>query len=129
MATTYKYNDYEYVDADDEFTVDAVRKELVQYFPELANAKAEESEDDDGNKMVTFVKRASTKGAQQRHEAAEVPPMADVELFELEADVRGAKNMGQTIELDPEQVLSLIGEAWYLRRILGDPAELPDARA
>ena len=62
MATIYKYNDYEYRDESDEFTTEEVKQQLVQYFPELAQAKAESSKDGEGNTVVTFVKRAGTKG-------------------------------------------------------------------
>jgi PRTRC genetic system protein C len=65
MATIYKYphGDYEYRDEEDELTTQQMQDHLRQYFPELANASVEESEDDEGNKVVTFVKRAGTKGA------------------------------------------------------------------
>ncbi|MBD3309568.1 hypothetical protein GF348_24525 [candidate division KSB3 bacterium] len=64
MATLYKYphGDYEYLDEGDEFTTEQMKAHLAQYFPELANASVEESEDD-GVHVVTFVKRAGTKGA------------------------------------------------------------------
>lgn len=62
MATIYKYNDYEYQDEDGTLTADEVKQQLTQYFPELARATAETSTDAAGNTVVTFVKRAGTKG-------------------------------------------------------------------
>lgn len=65
MATIYKYpgGNYEFTDEDDQLTIDEVREQLTQYFPELAQADADEATDDEGNRVVTFVKRAGTKGA------------------------------------------------------------------
>lgn len=133
MATIYKYNDYEYRDEAGEFTTTDVKTQLTQYFPELANAKAEESTDSEGNTVVTFVKRAGTKGKRPTTVAetrGDVPPLSDVELFKLEDAARCARNGKRTIELDPNQVLALIGEAWYLRALFGKPesARAADAR-
>ncbi|MBN2389918.1 MAG: hypothetical protein JXR84_04300 [Anaerolineae bacterium] len=61
MATVYKYQDYEYRDEAGEFTTEEVRKQLTQYFPELAQATAETKKVGDDT-VVTFVKRAGTKG-------------------------------------------------------------------
>ena len=126
MPTIYKYNDYEYTDTAGEFTTEEVRQQLTQYFPELANATAKESTDDEGNAVIEFVKRAGTKGLADRT-AVECPPMSDVELFKLEEQVRWARNGNRVVELDPNQVLSLIGEARYLRQILTEPE--PGVRA
>jgi len=62
MATVYKYQDYEYRDEAGEFTTEEVRKQLTQYFPELAQATAETKKVGDDT-VVTFVKRAGTKGS------------------------------------------------------------------
>jgi PRTRC genetic system protein C len=118
MARIYKYEDYEYVDEDEEFTAADVKAQLQQYFPELANATAEEKDLGNGDTEITFVKKAGTKGHVHQHEPT-VPPMSDHELFVLEGEARSAS--GRMMQVSADDVLSLIGESWYLRSILGDP--------
>jgi PRTRC genetic system protein C len=120
MARIYRYEDYEYTDENEEFTTEDVKAQLQQYFPELANATAEEKELDSGDTEITFVKKAGTKG-HLHHRRDEVPPMSDHELFTLEDEARCARNGGRTLEMSADTVLSLICESWYLRSILGDP--------
>ncbi|HNT74358.1 MAG TPA: hypothetical protein PKH77_04970 [Anaerolineae bacterium] len=57
----YKYNDYEYKDEAGEFTTEEVKRQLTQYFPEIANCTVEEKKSGEDT-VVTFVKRAGTKG-------------------------------------------------------------------
>jgi hypothetical protein len=57
----YKYNDYEYKDEAGEFTTADVKQQLTQYFPEIANCVTEEKQQG-ADTVVTFVKRAGTKG-------------------------------------------------------------------
>lgn len=61
MATVYKYQDYEYRDEVGEFTAEEVKKQLTQYFPELAQATTDTKKVGEDT-VVTFVKRAGTKG-------------------------------------------------------------------
>jgi PRTRC genetic system protein C len=120
MARIYKYEDYEYTDENEEFTTEDVKSQLQQYFPELANATAEEKALDNGDTEITFVKKAGTKGHLHKLEP-DVPPMSDHELFTLEGEARCARNGGRALEMPADTVLSLICESWYLRSILGDP--------
>jgi len=66
MATKYKYQDYEYVDENDELTVEEVRRQLTPHFAEVAAATVKKSKDGDLN-VVTFVKKATTKGSDEQH--------------------------------------------------------------
>ncbi|MBN1261103.1 MAG: hypothetical protein JXB35_10520 [Anaerolineae bacterium] len=58
----YKYGDYEFLDSEDQFTPEEVRRQLAAYFPEVAEARIEETVGDDGITQVSFVKRAGRKG-------------------------------------------------------------------
>jgi PRTRC genetic system protein C len=132
MATIYRYNDYEYRDEDGAFTTDEVKKQLTQYYPELANAKAETSAEGEDT-VITFVKRAGTKGVASVTGGAsrtedDVDPLPDVELFKLEYEVRAARNGGRRVEMDADTALSLIGEAWYLRTLLEETPNHEDPK-
>ena len=87
MATIYKYNDYEYRDESGEFTTEEVKQQLVQYFPELAQAKAEKSTDGEGNTVITFVKRAGTKGGRRAHRVCAVGIMGSDKVGECAGDL------------------------------------------
>lgn len=58
----FVYGDHRFEDPGEEFSNEDMRRQLTQFFPELAQASVEEKELDDGTVEVRFVKRAGTKG-------------------------------------------------------------------
>lgn len=115
-VTTYKYGDYEYKDEAGELTTEEVKQQLTQYFPELAAATAEEKTDDDGNKVVTFVKRAGTKGLTQT--------LSDADLLKLRRLTSIAeKEKADGVSVPPEILLKLLDEVVYARQLFGEVAK------
>jgi len=104
----YKYNDYEYKDEAGEFTTEEVKRQLTQYFPEIANCTVEEKQSGEDT-VVTFVKRAGTKGAAWLHPAQAVrrePPTSD-DVQHLIQIADGAERAGTLAVVDPGVLLSL----------------------
>jgi PRTRC genetic system protein C len=116
MVTVYKYVDYEYKDEAGELSTEEVKQQLTQYFPELAAATAEEKTDADGNKVVTFVKRAGTKGLMQT--------LSDADLLKLRRMTVIAENdKADAVAVPPEILLKLLDEVVYVRQLLGQEAK------
>src|SRR5262249_53304291 len=61
MARVFVYDQREFPDPDPKLPVDEVRKQLAEFFPELANAEAREERRGEDT-VVTFTKRIGTKG-------------------------------------------------------------------
>ena len=61
MARLFVYDSREFDDPDPKLSVDEVRKQLAEFFPELANADAREERRGEDT-VVTFTKRIGTKG-------------------------------------------------------------------
>lgn len=62
MPRIFKYNDQEWGDPGQEYTVEDVRKQLASFLPEIARAGVEKKKLPDGTEQITFVKRSGTKG-------------------------------------------------------------------
>jgi hypothetical protein len=118
MSRIYEYEDYEYTD--EEFTTEKVKAQLQESFPESTDATADEKEPDNGDTEIIFTVNAGTK-AHLHYQQDDVPPMTDHELFLLEDEARYARKRRFMMEITGDTVLSLIGDSWYLRSILGDP--------
>ena len=112
MATiyTYRQGNYEFRDEHGDFTAEDVKQQLVQYFPELANATTEKSETD-GDTVVTFVKRAGTKGLTET--------LSDNDLQHLRLLVEQARRDDDPIELPADVLSKLLAEVEYSRALFG----------
>lgn len=108
MATIYRYaqGNYEFRDENNEFTVEDVKRQLTQYFPELANATTETSQAG-ADTVVTFVKKAGTKGLSES--------VSDADLLKLYTVADLAQRAGANIELPPEIVIKLLDELTVAR--------------
>ena len=62
MARVFVYDAREFPDPDESLSVEDVRKQMSDFFPELANADTREEKRDDDT-VYTFTKRIGTKGA------------------------------------------------------------------
>ena len=58
----FKYNGHTFTDIDPTFSTEDVRRALVQAFPKLATATAEEKTLPDGTLEITFVESVGRKG-------------------------------------------------------------------
>ena len=61
MARKFVYDNREYPDPDPTVSVDQVRETMASFFPELASATVEESQQGE-NTVYEFQKRVGTKG-------------------------------------------------------------------
>ena len=69
MARIFVYDGREFPDPDSKVSIEDVRRQLAEYFPELSNADTREEKRGDDT-VYTFSKRIGTKGAA---DAADVP--------------------------------------------------------
>lgn len=66
MQRTFVYDGREFPDPDPTLSVEDVRKQLSEFFPELTNADTREEQRGDGAVIYTFSKRIGTKGVATR---------------------------------------------------------------
>jgi PRTRC genetic system protein C len=65
MARLFSYDGRDFPDPDPALTVEAVRKQMSDFFPELANAETREERRGDDT-VYTFSRRIGTKGRRPR---------------------------------------------------------------
>ncbi len=121
MARIFSYDGREFPDPDARLTVDEVRQQLSQFFPELVNADTKETRRGEDT-VYTFSKRIGTKGQGQtvvtvlRH-----VPATHLRVFELAADLLdadGALDLDAAGERQPDINLALAeadAYAWATR--------------
>lgn len=63
MARVFIYDGREFPDPDPSLSVEDVRKQLGDFFPELTNAETREERRGDDDVRYTFARRIGTKGA------------------------------------------------------------------
>lgn len=104
----YKYQEWEFEDTDDEYTVKEVQRQAQQWFPELAKATTKTGKNAAGIEVITFVKRAGTKG--NRH------TLTNNDLLKIQAQARAAVMHGRfEMAVPPEVVLALALDAYQVR--------------
>ena len=118
MARIFSYDGREFPDPDARLTVDEVRQQLSQFFPELVNADTKETRRGEDT-VYTFSKRIGTKGQGQivvsvlRH-----VPATHLRVFELAADLLdadGALDLDAAGERQPDINLALAEADAYAR--------------
>ena len=118
MARIFSYDGREFPDPDARLTVDEVRQQLSQFFPELVNADTKETRRGEDT-LYTFSKRIGTKGQGQsvvtvlRH-----VPATHLRVFELAADLLdadGALDLDAAGERQPDINLALAEADAYAR--------------
>ncbi len=123
MARLFVYDQREFPDPDPKLPVDEVRKQLAEFFPELANAEAREERRGEDT-VVTFTKRIGTKGLRHRgrprYVAAVLRRVAATRLriFELAQELLGADgelDVDRAAQRQPEINLAVAGARAYAR--------------
>ena len=110
MARIFSYDGREFPDPDARLTVDEVRQQLSQFFPELVNADTKETRRGEDT-LYTFSKRIGTKGQGQTVVTVlRRVPATHLRVFELAADLLdadGALDLDAAGERQPDINLAL----------------------
>lgn len=119
MARIFCYDNREFPDPDPKLSVEDVRRQLADFFPELANAETrQETRGDDT--LYTFSKRIGTKGRRSPDVVVilrRVPEMR-LRVFELAAellDEHGDVDVEAAARRHPEVNLALAEVEGYVR--------------
>ena len=99
MARIFRYDGREFPDPDPQLSVEDVRKQLGEFFPELANADTREEKRDDDT-IFTFTKRIGTKGRRRGPDLVQIirqVPEKRLRVFELAAEL-----LDEQGEIDPD---------------------------
>jgi len=89
MARIFVYDGREFPDPDSKLAVDDVRKQLAEFFPELANAETREEKRGDDT-VYAFTKRIGTKGSLSEPDVVSIlrqVPEKRLRVFELAAEL------------------------------------------
>ena len=99
MARVFVYDGRSFPDPDPALTVELVRQQLAEYFPELANAATHEEQRDD-DRVFTFTRRIGIKGASRRLTSTRriagilrVVPATRLAIFDLAAELVDAHGL------------------------------------
>lgn len=120
MARVFVYDGREFPDPDPKLPVDEVRKQLAEFFPELANADTRQEQRGEDT-VVTFTKRIGTKGRGRSRDVIAVlrrVPAKRLRLFELAAellDERGEVDVDGAAARQPELNLAVAEAKAYAR--------------
>ncbi|HVC32777.1 MAG TPA: PRTRC system protein C [Chloroflexota bacterium] len=119
MARIFCYDNRDFPDPDPKLSVEDVRRQLADFFPELANAETrQETRGDDT--FYTFSKRIGTKGRRSPDVVAILRrvPGKRLRVFELAAEVldeRGEVDVEAAARRQPEVNLALAEVEGYIR--------------
>jgi PRTRC genetic system protein C len=89
MARIFVYDGREFPDPDSKLSVEDVRKQLAEFFPELANAETREEKRGEDT-VYTFTKRIGTKGQRGQPDVVTIlrrVPEKRLRIFELAAEL------------------------------------------
>jgi PRTRC genetic system protein C len=89
MTRIFVVDGREFPDPDAKLTVDEVRKQLTEFFPELANAETREEKRDEDVRYV-FTKRIGTKGRRRTPDVVALVrsvPETRLHVFELAGEL------------------------------------------
>src|SRR6266536_4248504 len=89
MPRVFVYDGREFPDPDPSLSVEDIRKQLCDFFPELTNAETREERRGDDEVRYTFARRIGTKGA-DRADIAEIlrqVPAKHLAVFDLAAEL------------------------------------------
>lgn len=120
MTRTFVYDGREFPDPDSKLSVEDVRKQLAEFFPELANAETREEKRGEDS-VYTFSKRIGTKGQGAVPDVVSIlrrVPEKRLRIFELAAellDERGELDLEATAARQPEVNLAAAEAEGYAR--------------
>lgn len=89
MARVFVYESREFPDPDETLSVEEVRKQMSEFFPELANADTREEKRGDDT-LYTFTRRIGTKGGRRPPSVRAVlrrVPATHLAVFDLAAEL------------------------------------------
>jgi PRTRC genetic system protein C len=115
MPRVFVYDGRSFPDPDPALSVEQVRQQLAEYFPELANAETREEQRGE-DRLFTFARRIGTKGARPRRAPTRriagilrgVPPTR-LAIFDLAAelvDEHGLRDLDGLAARQPELALA-----------------------
>ena len=139
MARVFVYDGRSFPDPDPTLSVELVRQQLAEYFPELANAATHEEQRDD-DRVFTFTRRIGIKGASRRLTSTRriagilrVVPATRLAIFDLAAelvDAHGLRDLDGLAARQPELHLARAEAEMYAqatRRAVEAVRRLPPA--
>lgn len=112
MARLFIYDGREFPDPDEALSVDEVRKQMSEFFPELTNADVREEKRGEDT-AYTFTRRIGTKGARRRPSVASIlrrVPAKHLAVFDLAGellDARGELDVDAAAARRPEINLAI----------------------
>jgi PRTRC genetic system protein C len=123
MPRLFIYDGRTFPDPDTRLTVEEVRRQLADYFPELANADTREERRGEDT-LFTFSRRIGTKGAIRRRRRPDVVavlrrvPSRELRVFELVAELLladGTLDVDEAGRRQPELALAKAEAETYAR--------------
>lgn len=120
MARVFIYDGREFPDPDPKVSVEEVRKQLAEFFPELANAETREEQRGEDT-VYTLTRRIGTKGRCRPLDVIAVlrrVPEKRLHVFELAAELldgNGELDLDATAARQPEINLAIAETEAYVR--------------
>jgi PRTRC genetic system protein C len=121
MARLFVYDGREFPDPDPRLSVEDVRKQMADFFPELANAETREEQRGE-DRRYTFTRRIGTKGARRHRStiptALRTVPATRLGVFALAAellDPQGELDLDRAAARQPEVNLAIAEADAYAR--------------
>jgi PRTRC genetic system protein C len=128
MPRLFVYDGREFPDPDPKLPVEDVRKQLAEFFPELANADTREEKRGEDT-VYTFARRIGTKGRRPRAAVAVLRrvPAKSLRILELAAELLagdGELDVDRAAARRPEINLAVAEARAYARATQGATAAL-----
>lgn len=120
MARIFVYDGREFPDPDPRISVEDVRKQLAEFFPELANAETREERRGEDTRF-TFTKRIGTKGRRRSPDIVAIlrrVPEKRLRIFDLAAELldrHGELDLDAAAARQPELNLAIAEAEGYAR--------------
>ena len=120
MARIFIYDGREFPDPDPKVSVEEVRKQLAEFYPELANAETREERRGEDS-VYTFSRRIGTKGRRRLPDLVAIlrrVPEKRLHIFELAADLvdrHGELDLDAAAARQPETNLAIAEAEAYAR--------------
>ena len=120
MPRIFVYDGREFPDPNSSLSVEDIRKQLSDFFPELTNAETREERRGDDEVRYTFARRIGTKGADRVDIVAILRqvPEKHLAVFDLAAelvDAEGELNAEEAVGRQPEVNLAIAEAESYAR--------------
>jgi PRTRC genetic system protein C len=120
MTRIFVYDGREFPDPDSKLSVEDIRKQLTEFFPELTNAETREEKQGDDT-VYTFTKRIGTKGLPEHPDVVAIlrqVPEKRLRILELASELlddRGEVDLDAAAARQPEINLAAAEAEGYAR--------------